>query len=109
LIGAFNSLTGVATTLKVVTIDSTYDLSNAQLVPDLSSSLTTGFNLYLVVSVKLGYHLYIQKLSETSLTFSSSALKYHSSTSPVYLDTQNNVRTQVFGLSDSYFILANFK
>lgn len=78
-------------------------------MPDLSSNLATGFNVFLVVTLKLGYYIYIQQLDD-SLTFTTNALKYHPSTSPVYIDiNSNNHKMMVQGISDSYYLAVNFK
>ena len=94
---------------KLATIDTANAISNAQLVPDLTNSAATGFSLYLVVTFKLGTSVYIQQIDD-SLTFSTSALSYHSGTSPVYVDSSlNNHKIMVQATFDSYYLLVNFK
>ena len=103
-----NTATGAQLATKYVTIDTQYQLQNAQLVPDLSNSGSSGINLYLVVTVKNGQYVYIQQIDDT-LTFSSSAITYHQSAT-AYVDTSgHNGNIMVQGYSDSYYLMINFK
>lgn len=64
--------------------------------------------MFLIVTLKNGYYIYIQQLDD-SLTFTTSALKYHPSTSPVYVDTTYNHKMMVQPILDSFYLAVNFK
>ena len=66
--------------------------------------------MYLVVTVKNGYYVMIQKIDD-SLNFYSNALKFHPVTgSPNYVDSSlNNHKTMVAITGSYYFIMVNFQ
>lgn len=75
----------------------------------MTSTAVSGFNLFIVATLKNGYYIYIQQIDD-SLTFKSNALKYHPvSGAPVYVDgTNNNHKTLVVPGSESYYLIVNF-
>lgn len=88
---------GTQTANKLALVDADYEISNCALVADMTTaSPATGYNMFLIVTLKNGFYVYIQQLTET-LTFTTSALKYHAvGAAPSYVDSGlNNHKSMV--------------